>query len=362
MAVTGTRRDYGLLGLDAKAAVANGLASAKWYSCPIGRKELKELMKRSDGPALRDTALWFGLLAVSGGAGFALWGSWWAVLPFVAYGVLYGSASDSRWHECGHGTAFKTRWMNDVVYNVASFMVFREPTVWRWSHTRHHTDTIIVGLDPEINVMRPADVLAVLLNVFAIKNTVHGFRQLVLHAAGRLDAEETTFIPDTERLKVFRTARIWLAIFALVAMACVAAHSILPAMLVGLPTMYGSWLQLLFGLTQHAGLDEDVLDHRLNSRTVMMNPVSRFLYWNMNYHIEHHMFPMVPYHALPRLHDAVKHDCPPAYPSLLAAFAEIVPAVLRQAKDPTYFVKRELPAGAKALDRDSPVPGMVAAE
>ena len=53
------------------------------------------------------------------------------------------------------------------------------------------------------------------------------------------------------------------------------------------------------GLLQHGGLAEDVLDHRLNSRTVYMNPVSRWIYWNMNYHVEHHMFPMVPYHALP---------------------------------------------------------------
>jgi Na+-transporting NADH:ubiquinone oxidoreductase subunit F len=56
-----------------------------------------------------------------------------------------------------------------------------------------------------------------------------------------------------------------------------------------------------------------VLDHRLNCRTVYMNPIHRFLYWNMNYHVEHHMFPLVPYHALPtaprcgegRLPDAV---------------------------------------------------------
>jgi fatty acid desaturase len=42
-----------------------------------------------------------------------------------------------------------------------------------------------------------------------------------------------------------------------------------------------------------------------------MNPVSRFIYWNMNYHVEHHMFPMVPYHALPRLHATIKDDLPP---------------------------------------------------
>ena len=357
MAVVGTRRDYGLLGLDAKAAIEKGLTSAQWYSCPIDRKELKALMKRSDGPALRDTAIWLGALVLTGVAGFALWGSWWAVPVFAVYGVLYGSASDSRWHECGHGTAFKTRWMNDVVYNLASFMILREPTVWRWSHTRHHTDTIIVGHDPEIAVMRPADILAIVLNVFAIKSTAHAFGRLVLHAQGRLDAEEATFIPDVERPKVFRTARIYLAVFALVILACVLTGSILPAMYVGLPTLYGSWMQLMFGLTQHAGLNEDVLDHRLNSRTVMMNPVFRFMYWNMNYHVEHHMFPMVPYHALPRLHEIVKADCPAPYPSLLAAYREILPAVLRQARDPGYFVVRELPGAAKPLDMD-----LVAAE
>jgi MocE subfamily Rieske [2Fe-2S] domain protein len=63
----------------------------------------------------------------------------------------------------------------------------------------------------------------------------------------------------------------------------------------------------------------------------------------MNYHVEHHMFPLVPYHALPRLHQAVKDDCPPPYPGILNAWREIVPAVLRQVKDPAHHVKRRLP-------------------
>ena len=74
----------------------------------------------------------------------------------------------------------------------------------------------------------------------------------------------------------------------------------------------------------------------MNSRTVYMNPVFRFLYWNMNYHIEHHMFPMVPYHALPKLHKACKADCSPPYTSCWDAYREIIPAWIRQRKDPTY--------------------------
>jgi fatty acid desaturase len=342
-------RDYSLVGPEAEAARARGLVSATWYTCPVPRKTMKELMRRKDGPAIRDTLIWFACLALFGGLGVALWGSWWAVPAFAVYGVLYGSASDSRWHECGHGTAFRTRWLNDAVYQIACFMVLREPTPWRWSHARHHTDTIIVGRDPEIGAPRPPNLFALAISLLALKSGPKELRRIVLHAAGRLDAEERTYIPETELAKVHATARIWLGIYAAVIALSLALHSLLPLMLVGLPSFYGAWLYLVFGLTQHAGLAEDTLDHRLNSRTVMMNPVLRFLYWNMNYHVEHHMFPMVPYHALPALHEAVKADMPAPYPGLLAAYREIIPALLRQRRDPTWHVVRALPATARNL-------------
>ena len=114
-----------------------------------------------------------------------------------------------------------------------------------------------------------------------------------------------------------------------------------------LPTMYGGWLTVYFGVTQHAGLADNVLDHRLNSRTVYMNPVFRFLYWNMNYHVEHHMFPMVPYHRLPELHEVMKSDLPKPYASTIEAYREIIPALLRQSRDPEYYVRRQLPASAR---------------
>ena len=115
-------------------------------------------------------------------------------------------------------------------------------------------------------------------------------------------------------------------------------------MLVGLPSFYGAWFHVFTGLTQHAGLVEDVLDHRPNPRIVMMNPVLRFLCWNMNHHVEHHLFPMVPYHKLPALHAEIRGDLPYVCPSVWAAYKEIIPALLRQRKDPAYFVSRELPA------------------
>lgn len=339
-------RNYRLDGPEGAAAVATGRAGAQWYATPVPRARMKQLMQRRDAPAIRDTLIWFAALALSGGLGAALWGSWRAVPPLLIYGVLYGSAADSRWHETSHGTAFRTRWMNTALYQIACFMMLREPTVWRWSHARHHTDTLIVGRDPEISSPRPPNFLRLLLNLFAIPSGLKSLRHILLHSLHRLSPEEASFIPQMERHKVYTLARIWLAIFIAIAALCIAWHSILPAMLIGLPTFYGAWLSLVFGLTQHAGLAEDVTDHRLNCRTVYMNPLLRFLYWNMNYHVEHHMFPMVPYHALKALHAEIKADCPAPYPSLRAAYREILPALLRQQRDPAYFVPRTAPARA----------------
>jgi Na+-transporting NADH:ubiquinone oxidoreductase subunit F len=335
--------DYSLTGVNASLAIEKGLAEADWYQCAVPRATMRQLLSRRNGPAIRNTLLWFALIFASGFATYLLWGTWWAILPYALYSVLYASTSDSRWHETGHGTAFKTDWMNNALYEIASFMVMRESVVWRWSHTRHHSDTIIVGRDPEIAVPRPPNVRKIVMSFFNLSGYSKYFKGILLHSMGRVSADEKTYIPESEFPKLFLRARICVVIYAAVIALSVAERSILPLMLAGFTNFFGTWLLVVYGLTQHAGLAENVLDHRLNCRTVYMSPIHRFLYWNMNYHLEHHMFPLVPFHALPLLHQAVKDDCPTPYRSLFAAWQEIIPTVLRQVKDPAYHIKRRLP-------------------
>src|SRR2546428_9967946 len=83
--------DYSLVGVNSKLAVEKGLAEADWYQSPVPREVMRELLERRDGPAIRDTLLWFALLGFFGYLGFVLWPSWWAILPFMAYGIIYGS-------------------------------------------------------------------------------------------------------------------------------------------------------------------------------------------------------------------------------------------------------------------------------
>ena len=342
-AAAAVRRDYSLTGPEAGRAAARGLVEAQWYRPPIDPDRLHELTARANRRAAADTALWLGLLAGAGALAWLALGSWWAVPAFAAYGALYGGASDSRWHEMGHGTAFRTGWLNDAVYCLASFMMLREPTVWRWSHARHHTDTIVVGRDPEIAFPRPTSRWLVAATFLGLRTAPSQTARIFRHAAGRLDADVADFVPRSDWARVKWEARAFAAVLLGAGAWAAAAWSVVPLLYVGLPTMYGFWLVVFFGLTQHAGLREDVLDHRLNTRTVYMNPVFRFLYSNMNYHVEHHMFPTVPYHALPALHAEVgRHLAPPA-PNTVAAYREILGSLARQARDPAYEADRPVP-------------------
>jgi len=191
------------------------------------------------------------------------------------------------------------------------------------------------------------------LNFFGLIDVPTSLRAMVVHACGRLTGEETVFVPESERRKVFRTARLWVAIYVVTIAAAIVFTSWLPLVLIGGPRIYGAFMFVIYGLTQHAGMGENVLDHRLNTRTVKMGPINRFLYWNMNYHIEHHMFPMVPFYALPKLHALIKDQCPAPYRGLFAAYCEIVPAIIRQRRDPTWFISRRLPGDGRPVYANS---------
>lgn len=313
-----------------------------WYRPDIPRKDLKELMTRGDAKGLVDFGIWGVCLCVAGYAAYASRGSYWVIPAFFLYGTIYSSC-DARWHECAHGTPFRTRWLNELFYRVVSLMNMKEGTFTRWSHTRHHTETIMVGLDPEIQVMRPADLKRVLLDFLWIPDVLQMLRVMIVHALGVPSEEARDFVPRSEWRNMFWWSRFYLLVYAGMIAWSVSVRNWLPVLFFPLARLYGGWLHQIFALTQHAGLAENVRDHRLNTRTVELSPVLRFLYCSMNYHIEHHMFPMVPFHALPKLHERVQTDLPRTYTGLVDAYKEIIPVLLRQSRDADYFVLRELP-------------------
>ncbi len=334
---TAPARDYTVAGPSADEARAAGLVDGAWFVPPIDPDRLRELSARRFARPTLDLALYVALLVGCGGLAAWLYtthGFWWSLLAFVPYWGLYGGAADARWHEFGHGTATPSRRLNEAVYAVASFQTLRTPGHWQWSHFRHHSDTIIVGRDPEIQLGRPGTVRRWLFNFTGLKQGPMSFWTILKLAGGRFDAATADFIPKAERALLVRQARFAVVVHVLAFVVAIATGSWLPVLLVGVvPSTLGVWAMVFFGVTQHLGLAEDVLDHRANTRTVVMNPVFRFVYLNMNYHVEHHIFPTVPYYQLPALHKEIAASLPPPTSSTWAAYREIFASLRRQRHD-----------------------------
>jgi Na+-transporting NADH:ubiquinone oxidoreductase subunit F len=331
----------------------NPTIGSEWFRPAISPPILTQLCVRRNLPAVLSTIGWVGSIALTGALVAVTWGSWWLILALIAHGVTACGAADARWHECGHGTAFAADRANDAVYWIASFLLLREPTVWRWSHARHHSETIMVGRDPEIAFPRPPRLWVIAANLIHLHAGLFALRRIVRHSLGNIDTDVKGYVPASDHPRVVIEARIFLALLTVIAATCVLSSSLLPAALIGFPAFYGAWVVMFFGATQHAGLAQNVTDHRLSTRSVNMNPLFRFLYLNMNHHTEHHLFPTVPYHRLPDLQRAIASELPPPVPSTWVAYRQIISTLWAQRRDLTHEIRPHLPSPPSPSDEHS---------
>ena len=315
----------------------------KWYRPKIDPNFLKEISKKRDGPGWINTITYFITLFVTGYLSYIAWGTWWAVPAFFAYGTVSGFAA-ARWHEYGHRSVFKTRWLNDFFYEISSFICYFEPVSWRWSHTHHHSRTIHIGIDYEIPVPPKAKLINVFLwDLFSIRRFYFESKKILFHSLGIMTQIAKDCVPESKRPRMIWTSRLFVVIFLGILYWAYVIGSFLPIFLIFTPSVYGWSGHYLCSLLQHGGLKINSWDHRENARTFLCGPILGWLlYFNMQYHVEHHIFPQVPFYNLPRLHEAVKDQLHPANPSFIAALIETIPATIKQIINPDYFLPRTI--------------------
>ena len=93
-------------------------------------------------------------------------------------------------------------------------------------------------------------------------------------------------------------------------MAFGAAGYMWPLIFVIIPRIVGAPAMQLFTILQHAELSENSPSILESTRSFRTSWLARFLYMNMNNHVEHHLYPQVPFYALPALNEAVKDQVP----------------------------------------------------
>lgn len=130
-----------------QAFVATNAASS---GITLDRAQLKSLVRRSDRPGLVCLIKWIFALLVSGYGVYLALGGWWVWPAMFIYGSIMGLPAYAMSHETAHGTAFRTRWLNEMLFWITSLIYFEEPLHRRYTHTNHHTYTWHVGKDSQM--------------------------------------------------------------------------------------------------------------------------------------------------------------------------------------------------------------------
>ena len=88
------------------------------------------------------------------------------------------------------------------------------------------------------------------------------------------------------------------------------------------PYLVGQAFLRPYLLAEHTAcaFTRDCLD---NTRTTLTLSLVRLFAWNMPYHAEHHAYPAVPFHALPRLHERVRGEIANLEPGYVAATVKV---------------------------------------
>ncbi|MEM8798222.1 MAG: fatty acid desaturase [Pseudomonadota bacterium] len=275
----------------------------------LDKKILKAIAARSDRPGLIYLAQWGVALLISGILVQQSLGTLWVWPAMFVLGVFLTVPAYSFSHECAHGTAFRTRWLNETVLWVTSFIYMEEPLHRRYTHTNHHTHTWHVGKDSQM----PFDTPMGFSGWFA---EITGFAllrfhlQVFRHLATRTYTDAMQMVtPEHEFPKMTRNARIMIALYALIALTPLFGIW-WPLWFLIIPRILGAPVMLLFTLIQHVELQENSPSILESTRSFSTGWLGRFLYMNMNNHVEHHLYPQVPFHALPKLADAIKDQVP----------------------------------------------------
>jgi fatty acid desaturase len=315
-----------------------------WYRTPLPKAEVKEIYRRSDAKALVQT---LGYLAIYAGTAAASIlavtanSPWWLIILCVFLHGTVAAFMINGVHELGHGTVFKTKWLNQFFVHILAFLGWINHEKFQCSHLRHHRYTLHPPDDLEVVLPIRLMVIHFLKNMIVNpKALVDTIGESIRLARGKFkgDWELTLFPPDKPDLHVptVRWARIMLAGHAtILIVSLLTGQWIIPILLSAAPA-YGQWLFFLCNNTQHIGLRDNVSDFRLCCRTFTLNPVVRFLYWQMNYHTEHHMYAAVPCYNLGKLHRLIRHELPPSPRGIIGVWKEIAYIQKQQETDPDY--------------------------
>jgi fatty acid desaturase len=212
-------------------------------------------------------------------------------------------------HEGTHYLLFRNRRLNAVVSELLlAWPLFITTRAYRGSHFAHHRH---VNTEKDPDLMRKQNsewefpktwrALAILLLKDAVGLNTY---QQLLEAADLSDPKEQ----QSRRFEPYGWARV---LYYAVVLAGVTYFRVWPLFLLFWIVPLLTWLKMILrirSIAEHFGIENDHVYTR--SRTTLPSRFERLFVAprNINFHLDHHLYPSVPFFRLPRLHMLLMAD------------------------------------------------------
>ena len=214
-------------------------------------------------------------------------------------------------HDASHYRFIKNRYWNDLITNVTTmYPLFLTVEKYRINHLAHHKhlnteeDPDWVSKLPKKEFQFPKTRQAFILGILSYFLLVQGVKDAIWFVT-RFNVLGTNKHP-TKKQSSKQHSKWWQLLFYGILITTLSICSLWKFFFLFWIIPYFStflMFQYIRSVSEHFGDLE--YDHLLSSsRTVTTNVIEQFLIapHNVNYHIEHHLYPGVPYYNLPKLH------------------------------------------------------------
>lgn len=268
----------------------------------IESSQMKELVKRNDLSGLCFLALHMGLIAFFIFLLVLSNSVWFDGLLTFGLGVLLVFLF-APLHESIHKTAFQSQWLNSVVGMISGFILFLPPRYFQSFHLTHHRFTQIPDKDPELLSAKPNTIAEYLLYLTGLNY----WKEQIFAILGYAFTDRHDKFVNDNKLRMIRfEAKMYILAYVILFALSLKTGSTLLLKFWILPVIVSQPALRCFLLAEHAlcPKDKDMFE---NTRTTVTNFVVSWLCWNMNYHVEHHVYPAIPFHQLPETHDLIKN-------------------------------------------------------
>ncbi|RXH05795.1 fatty acid desaturase [Bradyrhizobium vignae] len=272
---------------------------------PLSPAMLRELSARSNFQGAVRSLCHYGVVILVGSLIWKVsssYGVLWA-LPLMVIQGYFVAFLFMAVHETAHKTAFKSRGLNLTVGYLSAFIIGQPYEYYCLFHWDHHRYTQDPERDPELIVgVKPKSDTQIVIAYSGLLQVAGRLRLMLGHAVtGKVTVP---WIPENKRAIIVTEARVYAALYVLLLALSLWFSSALLLMVWVVPLVIGQFFLRPYLLAEHTGCDRTRSAFQ-NTRTTYTAAIVKWFAWNMPYHVEHHAYPSIPFHALPKLNEIV---------------------------------------------------------